>query len=91
MHDLHDLSQKQWAILRAIQEYLQTQGYPPGLRDIGRAVGVTSLGDIHYHLSALERMGYIARTPGAARGLRLLPKAHETLTPREVRTKEAHA
>lgn len=60
-----DLSVRQSDILRIIEESLLAQGYPPTVREIGEAVGLSSPASVQNHLTVLEEKGYIRR--GAAK------------------------
>ncbi len=60
-----DLSTRQKEILRIIEESLLAQGYPPTVREIGEAVGLSSPASVQNHLSVLEEKGFIRR--GAAK------------------------
>lgn len=60
-----DLSSRQSEILRMIEKSLLVQGYPPTVREIGQAVGLSSPASVQNHLTALEEKGYIRR--GAAK------------------------
>jgi repressor LexA len=65
------LSWRQRKILRAIRESVQERGYPPSMREIGEAVGLTSTGSISYQLRMLQRKGYLHRDVGRARTMEL--------------------
>jgi repressor LexA len=67
----HVLSWRQRKILRAIRESVQERGYPPSMREIGEAVGLTSTGSISYQLRMLQRKGYLHRDVGRARTMEL--------------------
>ena len=72
------LTDRQQAILDFIVETIQTRGFPPTLREIGRAFGIRSTKGVNDHLAALERKGKIRRHADLSRGievvdLRLLP------------------
>jgi repressor LexA len=67
-----NLSTRQEAILGFISEFLQENGYPPTIRDIGKAVGISSTSVVNYNLNILEREGHIARDPEVSRGLRIV-------------------
>jgi repressor LexA len=67
-----NLSLRQEAILGFIGEFLQENGYPPTIRDIGSAVGISSTSVVNYNLNVLEREGHIARDRDVSRGLRLV-------------------
>lgn len=66
------LTKRQREILEFIQEYLDTNGYPPTVRDIGGAVGLTSSSTVHAHLANLEKAGAIRRDPTKPRALEIL-------------------
>ena len=63
----HVLTWRQRKILRAIRESVQNRGYPPSMREIGDAVGLTSTASVGYQLSTLQRKGYLHRDVGRAR------------------------
>jgi LexA DNA binding domain/Helix-turn-helix domain len=63
----HVLTWRQRKILRAIRESVQQHGYPPSMREIGEAVGLTSTSSVGYQLSILQRKGYLHRGVGRAR------------------------
>lgn len=66
------LTKRQQEILEFIQEYLSSNGYPPTVRDIGGAVGLTSSSTVHAHLANLEKAGAIRRDPTKPRALEIL-------------------
>jgi repressor LexA len=66
------LTRRQQEILQFIQEYLGENGYPPTVRDIGSAVGLTSSSTVHAHLANLEKAGAIRRDPTKPRALEIL-------------------
>lgn len=66
------LTKRQLEILDFIQEYLDEKGYPPTVRDIGGAVGLTSSSTVHAHLANLEKAGAIRRDPTKPRALEIL-------------------
>lgn len=66
-----NLSDKQRAILKVIQEWIQDRGYPPTIRDIGSAVGISSTSVVNYNLNKLVELGYITRSKDVSRGIRL--------------------
>lgn len=66
------LTKRQSEILEFIQEYLDDHGYPPTVRDIGGAVGLTSSSTVHAHLANLEKAGAIRRDPTKPRALEIL-------------------
>lgn len=68
----HDLTRRQEAILNFIKQELATKGYPPSVREIGEAVGLSSSSTVHGHLSQLEAKGYIRRDPSKPRAIEIL-------------------
>ncbi len=71
------LSARQEAILRFITKFLEENAYPPSIRDIGGAVGISSTSVVNYNLNILEREGYIARAREVSRGLRLVGQGRD--------------
>lgn len=69
------LTKRQREILEFIQQYLDENGYPPTVRDIGGAVGLTSSSTVHAHLANLEKAGAIRRDPTKPRALEIIGKA----------------
>ncbi len=69
------ISQRQQQILNFIKQETETQGYPPSVREICRAVGLKSTSTVHGHLSQLERKGYIRRDSSKPRAIEVLPAA----------------
>lgn len=66
------LTRRQKEILTFIQRYSEAHGYPPSVREIGQALGLTSSSTVHSHLSALEKKGYLRRDPSKPRALEIL-------------------
>ena len=64
------LTRRQESILQVIRESGANRRFPPSLREIAQAVGLASPSSVSYHLSALEKMGYLTRNVGQARGCR---------------------
>mgnify|MGYP005838624801 CR=1 FL=1 len=71
MRDYDSLSEKQRAILRVIEEWLTQRGYPPTIRDIGNAVGISSTSVVNYNLNKLVEAGFLTRSKTVSRGIRL--------------------
>ncbi len=63
------LTARQRQILDVIEQNMQDRGYPPSVREIGEAVGLTSPSTVHSHLTSLERLGYLRRDPTKPRAL----------------------
>jgi repressor LexA len=66
------LSAKQQLILDMITAYIDENGYPPAMQEIGDAVGLASLASVTYQLQQLELGGYIRRDPKLPRALEVL-------------------
>ena len=67
----HTLAGLQGEIYKVILQYAREHGRPPTNREIGKAVNVESTGHIDYHLTVLEKKGYIVRERKKSRGIRL--------------------
>jgi repressor LexA len=63
------LSTKRRQILDFIAERQRERGYPPSVREIGEAVGLTSSATVHTHLAVLQREGYLVRDPTKPRAI----------------------
>jgi repressor LexA len=63
------LTQRQRRILEVIREAVDRLGYPPSVREIGQAVGLTSTSSVAHQLTTLERKGYIRRDPNRPRAV----------------------
>lgn len=68
----HRLTRRQEQILEAIRASLRDRGFPPSIREIGEAVGLSSSSTVHSHLRTLERHRYIRRDPSKPRSLQLV-------------------
>ena len=68
------LSERQQQVLDYIRSTVSDRGYPPSVREIGEALGLSSPSTVHSHLSSLVRFGYIRKDPTK-------PRAIEVLTP----------
>lgn len=81
------LSEKRQAILEHIATCVRERGYPPSVREIGEAVGLSSAATVHSHLKLLEREGYLVRHPTKPRAIevRYDPDSHLALSPSPVR------
>ena len=69
------LTKRQQEIFDFIKRYSAKYGYPPTVRDIGKAVGLASSSTVHAHLSNLEKVGLLRRDPSKPRALELLDRA----------------
>jgi repressor LexA len=70
-----DLTKRQQEIFDFIKRYADEFGYPPTVRDIGKAVGLASSSTVHAHLANLEKLGLVRRDPTKPRALELLDRA----------------
>ena len=70
-----DLTKRQQEITDFIRRYSDLNGYPPTVRDIGKAVGLASSSTVHAHLSNLEKLGVLRRDPTKPRAMELLDRA----------------
>ena len=75
-----DLTKRQQEIFDFIKRYSASHGYPPTVRDIGKAVGLASSSTVHAHLANLEKVGLLRRDPSKPRAIELLDKATATAT-----------
>jgi repressor LexA len=74
-----DLTKRQQEIFEFIKRYSAKYGYPPTVRDIGKAVGLASSSTVHAHLANLEKLGLLRRDPSKPRAIELLDRMREDL------------
>ena len=67
-----DLTKRQREIFDFIKRYSANHGYPPTVRDIGRAIGLTSSSTVHAHLANLEKLGLLRRDPSKPRAIEII-------------------
>ncbi len=81
MADIHELPERpvqrgltgrQRKVLLVIRNSVESRGYPPSLREIGQAVGLTSPSSVAHQLGALERKGYLRKDPNRPRALEIV-------------------
>ena len=65
----HTLTERQRTILEVIRTSVTTRGYPPSIREIGDAVGLTSTSSVAHQLRTLERKGFLRRDPNRPRAV----------------------
>lgn len=78
------LNNRQKQILAYIKDTLRIKGYPPSVREIGEAVGLSSSSTVHGHLAKLETLGFIRRDQDKPRAIEILDEApwrQKKLTP----------
>lgn len=63
------LTPKQQEVLDFIKDEIKRKGYPPSVREIGKAVGFKSSSTVHNYLNQLEKLGYIRRDPALPRAI----------------------
>ncbi len=91
--EFEDLNKREKAILKFIEKQIIANSYPPSVREIGKAVGLSSTATVHGYLAKLEEKGYIKKESQKGRTLRLLkgilkeekkPETKEVYTSREM-------
>lgn len=65
----HQLTDRQRSILEFISAQMRERGFPPSVREIGAAVGLTSPSTVHSHLATLQKKGYLKRDPSKPRAI----------------------
>jgi len=79
--DASGLTTRQRKVLEVIRASVERRGYPPSMREIGEAVGLTSTSSVAHQLTALERKGFLRRDPNR-------PRAVDVRSPDELPTDE---
>jgi repressor LexA len=69
---MEELTARQQEILDYIKQEVHNKGYPPSVREIGEAVGLSSSSSVHAHLEKLEELGYLRRDPTKPRAIEVL-------------------
>jgi repressor LexA len=77
----HVLTWRQRKVLQVIRESVQKRGYPPSMREIGEAVGLTSTSSVSFQLSALQAKGYLHRDVGRPRTVEVRLPGHPAVRP----------
>jgi repressor LexA len=77
----HVLTWRQRKVLQVIRESVQKRGYPPSMREIGEAVGLTSTSSVSYQLSTLQSKGYLRRDAGRPRTVEVRLPGHAPVRP----------
>ena len=67
--DSSGLTPRQRKVLEFLREEIEKRGYPPSMREIGAAVGLTSSSSVAHQLRTLERLGFVKRDPNRPRAL----------------------
>lgn len=89
--DGSDLSQRQRDILEYIVATVRGRGYPPSVREIGEAVGLSSPSTVHTHLQSLEQRGYLRRDPTKPRAIEIRWGRQPGAEPEQLRQPEAES
>ncbi|VXC11960.1 transcriptional repressor LexA [Nocardioides sp. AX2bis] len=74
--DATGLTPRQQRVLTHIKECLEARGYPPSMREIGEAVGLTSTSSVSHQLRVLQEKGYLKRDPNRPRALEVFLPEH---------------
>lgn len=83
---MDDITARQRRILEYIRGTVRDRGYPPTVREIGEAVGLTSSSSVHSQLANLERKGYLTRDPTKPRAMEVHPQGAPRTGARRVET-----
>ncbi len=79
--DNEKLTKRQQQILDYIRKCIEVKHYPPSVREIGQAIGLSSPSTVHAHLNALEAKGYIRRDGAKSRSMVITGAEQEQKTP----------
>ncbi len=74
---MDDLTTRQREVLEFIGIKVRERGYPPSVREIGEALGLSSPSTVHSHLSTLVRLGYLRRDPSKPRAIEIVDQQQE--------------
>ncbi len=66
------LTDQQKNVLAFVEDFSENNGFPPTLREIGQAIGLTNVNAVRGHLAALERKGFLVRVPDKARSIQVV-------------------
>jgi repressor LexA len=76
-----NLTKRQQEIFDYVKRYAREHGYPPTVRDIGKAIGLTSSSTVHAHLANLEKLGLLRRDPTKPRAIEVLGEKAKAAPP----------
>jgi repressor LexA len=85
----HVLTWRQRKVLQVIRDSVQKRGYPPSMREIGEAVGLTSTSSVSYQLSTLQKKGYLHRDVGRPRTVEVRLPGHPAVRPEQNKEEDA--
>lgn len=83
--DFDKLSKRQQSIMKFMHTYMEDNGYPPTIREIGEATHIKSTSVVNYNLNKLVDAGYLERSDRKSRGLRIIAPI-PGMSPRKVRS-----
>ena len=73
-----EVTKRQKEILEFLKKYISEKGFPPTVREIGSAVGLSSTASVYFQLKALEDKGYIKRDPAKNRCIEIVSDEYKT-------------
>ena len=85
------LNKREKAILKIIEKEVLTNGYPPSVREIGKAVGLKSTATVHGYIAKLEEKGYIKKEQQKGRTLKLLKGGAANTNQEKIEEKTAYS
>ncbi|MCX4303420.1 MAG: transcriptional repressor LexA [Clostridia bacterium] len=88
--DPDSLNRREKAILKFIEKQVKLNGYPPSVREIGKAVGLKSTATVHGYIASLEKKGYVKKESQKGRTLKLIKGGLEEDSNQETFLKEAY-
>ncbi|MDP4143160.1 MAG: HTH domain-containing protein [Bacillota bacterium] len=68
------LTKKQENMLRIIQDYIDQNGYPPTVRELGERSGISSTSTVHSYIKSIEKEGYLSSVEGLPRTIKILKR-----------------
>ena len=89
--DPNSLNKREKAILKYIEKQIGINGYPPSVREIGKAVDLKSTATVHGYLAALEKKGYLKKESQKGRTLKLLKGGAQDDNQRTVFDKDVYS
>ena len=88
--DPDSLNRREKSILKFIEKQVKLNGYPPSVREIGKAVGLKSTATVHGYIASLEKKGYVKKESQKGRTLKLIKGGLEEDSNQETFLKEAY-
>jgi repressor LexA len=85
------LTARQRLVLETIRDAVERRGYPPSMREIGEAVGLTSPSSVAHQLASLERKGYLRRDPNRPRAIEVTVPGEPATRPTGSRNSETES